>query len=176
MKNILALDLSTKSSGWAVRCGENEIHSGVITSTSAEVEKRILIMRDAIVELLKKYNIDTIVIEDVRPDGYNNHTARVLMWLQGIIHIGVYEYNKNIKIELIGASSWRSKIGIQGYRITREIQKQKDIEYANQKFGLSLTPTQDDEADALCILASFMATGPESKQKLNPIGSEESAF
>lgn len=175
--NILAIDASTKSSGWAIQCNDGEIHSGVIASSSADVEKRITIMRDGIKELLTKYNINTIVIEDVRPDGYNNHTARVLMWLQGVIAVAAYEVDKNIKFELIGASSWRSKIGIQGYRVTRENQKKKDIDYANQRYGLSLTYDQDDEADALCILASFVAAGPEpKKQKLGPIGSDESAF
>ena len=178
MEHVLSLDLSTKRSGWAYyEAADCMIQYGVITSSAADVEKRIGVMRDGVIDLLKKFKVDTIVIEEVRPDGYNNHTGKVLTWLQGVIAVAAYEVDKNIKFELIGASSWRSKIGIQGYRVTRENQKKRDIDYANQRYGLSLTYDQDDEADALCILASFVAAGPEpKKQKLGPIGSDESAF
>lgn len=178
MEKILALDLSTKRSGWAYyEAPESKIQYGVIASSSTDVKKRIGVMRDGIIDLLKKLNVKTIVIEEVRPDGYNNHTGKVLTWLQGVIAVAVYEYDKHINIEFIGASSWRSKLGIQGYHIQREQQKKMDIEYVNKNYGFNLTSEQDDEADALCILASFIKSGPESKtQKLGPIGGDESAF
>ena len=45
------------------------------------------------------------------------------------------------------------------------------------RYGLNLTSEQDDEADALCILAAFVVGGPEPKaQRLGPIGGDESAF
>lgn len=178
MEKVLALDLSTKRSGWAYyEAADCMTQYGVIASSSADVEKRIGVMRDGIIDLLKKLDVKTIVIEEVRPDGYNNHTGKVLTWLQGVIAVAVYEYDKHINIEFIGASSWRSKLGIQGYRIQREQQKKMDIEYVNKNYGFNLTSEQDDEADALCILASFVATGPDSKPtKLGPIGSDESAF
>ena len=134
-------------------------------------------MRDGIIELLNKFEIETIVIEEVRPDGMNNHTGKVLTWLQGVIAVAVYEYNKKINIEFIGASSWRSKLGIQGYRIQREQQKKKDIDYVNQ-FGYNLTYDQDDEADAIGILMSYVKTGPQEKpKKLPPINTvEKGAF
>lgn len=178
MEKVLALDLSTKRSGWAYyEAPDSKVRYGVIASSSADVEKRIGVMRDGIIDLLKELDVKTIVVEEVRPDGYNNHTGKVLTWLQGVIAVAVYEYDKHINIEFIGASSWRSKLGIQGYRIQRDQQKKKDIKYANMRYGLNLTPEQDDEADALCILTSFLTTGPDSKPiKLGPIGSDESAF
>lgn len=177
MKHILALDLSTKRSGWAYyEDATITVQYGVIASSHADVEKRIGVMRDGIKKILETYKVDTIVIEEVRPDGLNNHTGKVLTWLQGAIAVAAYEHNKNIKVEFIGPSSWRSKLGIQGYRIQREQQKKIDIEYANKNYGFNLTSEQDDEADALCILASFVKSGPEKKIKLGAIGSEESAF
>lgn len=178
MEKVLALDLSTKRSGWAYYEAPNsKVQYGVIASSSADVEKRIGVMRDRIIDLLKKLDVKTIVVEEVRPDGYNNHTGKVLTWLQGVIAVAVYEYDKHINIEFIGASSWRSKLGIQGYRIQREQQKKKDIDYANMKYDFNLNYEQDDEADALCILAAFIAGGPEPKaQRLGPIGGDESAF
>ena len=176
--NILALDLSTKRSGWAVKCGQNEVEYGVIASSAADVEKRIGIMRDGVIDLINKYNIDIIIAEEVRPENgestrRNAHTEKVLLWLQGIIAIAAYEQNPKIKYELIGASSWRSKLGIQGYRVKREEQKKIDIDFANKKYNLKLTTSQDDEADALGILTSYIEKGNEK-----PTGAfkEESAF
>lgn len=180
MNNILALDLSTKRSGWAYyEAPDSKIEYGAITSSSADVEKRIAVMRDDFIKILETYKIKTIVIEEVRPDGYNLHTAKVLTWLQGVIAVAAYEFDKKIKIEFIGASSWRSKLGIQGYRIKREQQKIKDVDYINQRFGFNLTYDQDDEADALGILAAFVSglvKGEQKKERLGKIGSDESAF
>ena len=54
--------MSTHRTGWATIVNE-EYKYGAITSASKDVEKRIGIMRDAIVELVKEYKIDTIIIE-----------------------------------------------------------------------------------------------------------------
>lgn len=177
MGNLLALDASSKRTGWALLKNET-IEYGVISSTSTSAEKRITVMRDSIIDLIKKYDITEIVMEEVRPDNTNTRTETVLKWLQGCIVVAVYEYNKNIKINFIGASSWRSALGIQGYRIKRDEQKQRDINYANKLYNLNLTSEQDDEADAICILTAYnknAVTAPIKKQN-GPIGSEESAF
>lgn len=175
--NILALDLSTKSSGYSTFV-DNKLEYGLITSSSTSVEKRIGVMRDGVIDLIKKYNIDRIVIEEVRPDNMNNRTGKVLNWLQGCIVVAVFEYDKNIKIDFIGPSSWRSVLGIQGYRIKREEQKARDIEWANKTYGLNIT--SDDAADAIGILSAYMKSQnivvDDKKPKWKPIGEEESAF
>ena len=178
MNNILAIDGSTKSSGYAFIDENNVLKYGLITSNSTNVEKRIIIMRDEIIKIIKENNIKEVILEEVRPDGLNAHVGKVLTWLQGCIVVAVYEYNKNIKFDFIGATSWRSVLGIQGYRIQREEQKKRDIAYANKTYGLALTAEMDDEADAICILTSYLK-GAETatiKKPLAPIGSEESAF
>jgi Holliday junction resolvasome RuvABC endonuclease subunit len=132
--NILSLDLSSKSSGWCVGDGEKIIDYGCITSSSTSNIKRIIIMRDNIVEIIKKYNIEQITIEEVRTDYKNAHTYKILTWLQGVIAIAVYEINPKIEITYIQPSSWRSKIGIHtGRGIKREELKKADIDYVYQK-------------------------------------------
>lgn len=181
MSKILALDLSTKRSGWAFKIDNQAIQYGAISSSSTSVEKRITIMRDEIIKIIQNNNIEEVIIEEVRPDGTNNHTGKVLTWLQGCIAVAIYEYNKNIKINFIGPSSWRSVLGIQGYRIKREQQKIKDIEYAKAATQAELTLTQDDEADAICILLAYLKDKEklniqEIKEKLPAIGDSKSAF
>jgi Holliday junction resolvasome RuvABC endonuclease subunit len=52
---ILALDASTKSTGYAIFENKNLITSGCITSASTDVYKRIHIMRDSLDMILIRY-------------------------------------------------------------------------------------------------------------------------
>ena len=61
---ILSLDLSTKSSGWAVFENDNLIDYGCITSSSTDLIKRIQIMTNGIKEILEKYEINKIIAEE----------------------------------------------------------------------------------------------------------------
>ena len=152
MGNTLALDCSTKSTGWATKV-DGVLQYGCITSSSVDVEKRITIMRDSIIRIVEDYNIDKIIVEEVRPDGANAHTGKVLTWLQGCIVIAVYEKNKNIKFEFVGPSSWRSKIGIQqGRGVQRATLKARDIAYVKNKYGIDVN---DDIADAIGIYDAY---------------------
>lgn len=174
--NILALDLSSKSSGWATEI-DDKLEYGCITSSSTDKNKRIIIMREGVIELIKKYNITKVIMEEVRPETYdkdeeelyshlrNSQTAKTLYWLQGVIAIAIYEYNKKIDIDFIQPNSWRSKIGIKtGAGIKRDVLKQKDIEYVKNNFNLDVN---DDEADAIGILQSQLHPIEKKKKDLS---------
>lgn len=152
---LLSLDLSTKSSGFAVFDGDKLIQSGCITSASTDMIKRIHIMIDGIQFLLDNYlDIDTIVVEEVRPEGGygvgNQKTHKALMYLQAALEFLIHDnYNKKVKIEYIYPSSWRTAIGIKtGRGVKRTSLKEQDIEFVKEHFGLNVN---DDEADAICI-------------------------
>lgn len=76
--NILALDLSSKSTGIAIGNEDKLIHYECVTSSKKNIVERIYIMRDKVSELLKEYEIDRVVIEEVRTDYQNAHTYKVL--------------------------------------------------------------------------------------------------
>ena len=177
MANILAIDASTRRTGYAY-FKDGQIQYGAISSSSGYPEKRIGIMRDEILKIIQQENIDTIILEEVRPDGTNQHTGKLLTWLQGCIAIAVFEYNKNIKVDFIGASSWRSQLGIQKYGVKRDGYKALDIAYANRTYNLNLTSEMDDEADAICILTAYSknAEALAPKIPMGKIGEDESAF
>jgi Holliday junction resolvasome RuvABC endonuclease subunit len=99
--NILALDLSTKSTGYSVSDGEKLLDYGCITSASLNNITRIYVMRDAVAALIKKYNIKTVVVEEVRTDYKNAHTYKLLTWLQAAIVFCAYDIDKKIEIEYI---------------------------------------------------------------------------
>lgn len=149
---ILSLDLSTKSTGWAVGIDQKLIQHGCIVEKSKQVIRRIIQMRDKVGQLIKQHKIEKIIMEEVRPD-YNAHTGKVLMWLQAAIVIIAYEINPQIQCDFIGASEWRATLKMrQGKGIKREQLKPQDTEYVKNKYGISVN---DDQADAICIFDSY---------------------
>lgn len=156
----LSLDLSSKSSGWSV-FDEKELHEyGCITSASTDLIKRIHIMTDNIQELIKKYNINKVVVEEVRPEmgTQNIKTHRALMWLQAAVAIMLHDEYK-MELEYIYPSEWRKICGIKtGSGIRRETLKQRDIEFVKNKFNLDVN---DDIADAIGIGYAYLHQTPE---------------
>lgn len=149
---ILSLDLSTRSSGYAIgEDGSLETH-GCITASSRDVVKRIIKMRDQLSKLIKNNKIDKIIIEEVRPE-YNSHTNKVLMWLQAVIVVAAYQIDSHIEYEFVGANEWRAALKIkQGRGVKRQALKPQDIQYVENKYRLSVN---DDEADAICIFDAY---------------------
>lgn len=151
---ILSLDLSTKSSGWAIFNEQELIDYGCITSSSTDLIKRIHIMIDEIDKILQENEISKIIVEEVRPEGGygvgNQKTHKALMYLQAALEFLIHDnYNKKVEIEYIFPSSWRAKCGIKNGRgIKRTSLKEADIAFVKENFNLDVN---DDEADAICI-------------------------
>lgn len=149
---ILSLDLSTKSSGYAVGVDGSLQDHGCITASSRVVEQRIIKMRQQIVSLIINIKPDKIIMQEVRPQ-VNSHTNKVLMWLQGVIAVAAYEYWKKCQVQFINASEWRAAIKIrQGRGIKRDEVKSYDIKYVKDKYNIDVN---DDQADAICIFDSY---------------------
>lgn len=157
MAYYLSLDCSTKSTGWAIFNEKELIDYGCITITSKDLIKRIKFQTKEIKNLLQKYNFDTIILEEVRPDiqgRMNVHTWKALMWLQASINFMLYDNNSKIKIEYMYPSEWRSKCGIpNGKTIKRELAKQLDIKFVHNTYNITVN---DDIADAIGIGHSYI--------------------
>lgn len=152
METILTLDLSTRSSGYALGIDGTLENHGFISASNTNPIKRIIKMRNQITKLIKNYKINKIIMEQVRPE-YNSHTMKILMWLQAAIVIAAYEVNPQIQCEFIGASSWRAQLKIkQGRGIKRNQLKPQDIQYVKNKYNIQVN---DDEADAICIFDAY---------------------
>ena len=149
---LLALDLSTKSSGWAFGEDQKLESFGCLTAKAKDVEKRIIQMRQAISNLILNNKPDKVIMQQVRPQ-VNSHTNKVLMWLQAIVVIALYEIDPKIQVQFVGASEWRAIIKIkQGRSIKRDQVKLYDIQYVKNKYNLTVN---DDTADAICIFDSY---------------------
>lgn len=149
---ILSLDLSTKSSGYAI--GENTtlLKHGYITASSTNPIKRIIKMREQIKKIIQQEKIQKIILQEVRNE-INSHTFKILIWLQAAIIIAAYEINSKIQYDFLGASQWRAVLKIkQGRGIKRENLKPKDIQYVFEKYNIKVN---DDQADAICLFDAY---------------------
>ena len=162
--NILSLDASTKSTGYAIFEGTTLKTYGCITSSSTDLIKRIHKMVDEINVLLKEHKIDKIILEEVRPEtGVQNlKTHRALMWLQGAIAIMVHDIYPKVESIYMYPSEWRKSCKIKtGRGVVRETVKQHDIRFVQETFDITVG---DDIADAIGI--GYAHLHPDGKEEM----------
>ena len=150
---ILALDLSTKSSGWAVFEETQLMAHGCITAASTDVIKRIQkIIKELSINVLSQYPIETVIVEEVRPETgtvSNIRTHKVLMWLQAALEFLLHEQYPKAKVEYVYPSEWRKACGIHtGRGIKRGSLKEADVAFVERTYSIKVN---DDEADAIGI-------------------------
>ena len=156
---ILALDLSTKASGWAVYDKNELIDYGCITAGSSNLFSRIDKMIEGLNEILQKYKFSHVYIEDTYPEDVHNNIQvyKALVYLQGFVLHLLNKYKLDHTFSL--PSEWRAKCGIHtGRGIKRDTLKAKDIKFVQEQFGIKVN---DDIADAICI--GFAAIGGSPK-------------
>lgn len=153
-KKVLALDLSTKSTGWAIGDEKGKLLGyGCLVETIKDPIVRIRRLRDRILEILKSNGITHVVCEEVQLDNLSNHTSKVLLYLQFAIIDAIYNYDANIQYEFQVPSHWRKLCGIKtGRGVKRAELKKADIEYVLNKYGIA---ANDDICDAIGILDSY---------------------
>lgn len=150
--NILALDPSTKATGYALyKDGKLEKH-GVLRASQNDARARIKRIVKQLMEILEGEHIDIVVYEDVRPDDIaykNERTRRPLTWVQGGLVLSIFDVFPNAKNKFYYPSEWRAKCGIKNGRgVKRDQAKAADIQFVRDTFGLDVC---DDEADAIGI-------------------------
>lgn len=157
---ILAIDASTKSTGWAVFEDTKLIEYGLLTATSSDLIARITKITNELKDVFNKYPISKVILEEVRPEmgTQNIKTHRALMWLQGSIAVMLHnDYNfKTDNIIYLYPSEWRKACGIKtGQGVRRESLKPKDIEFVKNYYGITVN---DDIADAIGIGHAYVYT------------------
>lgn len=148
---ILALDQASRTSGYAVFCDNQLIDSGTFTFTSDDMAKRLMGIRNKVNELINKFNIEKIILEDIQLQ--NNVSSNVVTYKTLAEVIGVIiELCAELKLpyELIHSSSWKSSLNIKGR--TRPEQKRNAQVYVFENFGQNVS---QDESDAICIGAHY---------------------
>lgn len=140
---ILALDQSSKVSGYAVFKDNSLLTYGHFSFDEDNVGVRLHNIRNEIKSLIDNYKPDYVIFEDIQ-EQKNILTFKILAEVYGVVSELLTELH--IPHSSVLASSWKSTLGIKGR--AREEQKRNAQKYVIDTYGL--TPTQD-EADSICI-------------------------
>lgn len=142
---ILALDVSTTSTGYALYVGDKLTKFGFIKPTGKDWLVRVRKMADKVAELDKEYSIDTVVIEDTF-FLKNIKTVKKLCLAQGIL---LGQLPKANLIQVF-PNTWKKHFGLGKGKATRDEQKQTSISVAETMFLIG-HGINDDEADAILM-------------------------
>jgi Holliday junction resolvasome RuvABC endonuclease subunit len=144
---VLALDQSTRVTGWSLFDDEKYTTSGIIDlSKIKDTTERTKQMGILICKKIEECRPDQIVIEEVQCQS-NVDTVKKLARLQGIA-IGFAAAN-NIPLHILEPTKWRAALGYkQGPRVERKALKQQSLDYVKNNFGFVFA---EDRSEAICI-------------------------
>lgn len=143
MTRLLALDQSSRITGWAVFEGNALVAHGKFNLEQYEQKERLVQFRKQIIDLVTEYNITEAAIENIQEQN-NIVTFKVLAEILGVLEETLTELK--IPFETIFASSWKSTLNIKGR--DRATQKRNAQAYVNATYGIKAT---QDECDAISI-------------------------
>ena len=88
VRKLLALDQSSRITGWAVFYGEELVAHGKISVDDPDIGERLYKIKTQVIELIDKYEITEVVFEDIQLQTnvvQNVKTFKVLANVYGII-------------------------------------------------------------------------------------------
>lgn len=144
---LLALDQSSKITGWAVFENQQLVEYGKIDCGNADLPARLTQVRREVKDLIQKFNIDEVVMEDIQLQntvGNNVVTYKALAETIGVLSQMLHE--NGIPQSLLPSSTWKSQLGIKGR--ARVEQKRNAQLFINNTYNIKVI---QDIADAICI-------------------------
>ena len=145
---LLALDQSTRCSGYCFLENGQYVESGVVDMSKSKLEtpERSFEMAKALWKIIKKYKPDVLVLEETQQQS-NVQVVITLARLQGMI-IGYAEAH-GVKTKIIRPTEWRAALGYrQGKGVKREELKQQSLDYVKNKYGFVRS---EDENEAIAL-------------------------
>lgn len=152
VSNLLALDQSSRTSGYAVFKDGELYDYGHFTYEDPDLGIRLNKIKKKVLSLIKEYNINEVAFEDIYMDGQrvnNVQTFKVLAEVFGV----VYELITDLGLPntAVLAGTWKSTLNIKG--TTRPEQKRNAQTYVLNTYNKKAT---QDECDAICIGAHML--------------------
>lgn len=144
---LLALDQSSRVSGWAVFDDNNLVVSGTFTCAQEDFGERLVKIVKNVKILIDTYNITEVAIEDIQLQGSvgnNVVTYKKLAEVYGVLEEQLTEWG--IPYQAVFSSTWKSSLGIKGR--ARAEQKKAAQAYVETIYGKKVS---QDESDAICI-------------------------
>lgn len=147
MSRLLALDQSSRITGYAIFENAKLIHYGKFSVDDEDIGVRLMNIRGKVKDLIDQYNINELVFEDIQMQNNvqnNVQTFKLLAEVFGVIYELATEMD--LRNSAVLASSWKSTLKVRGKN--RPEQKRNAQAVVEKVFNIK--PTQD-ECDAICI-------------------------
>lgn len=163
MSKLLALDQSSRITGWAIFDNGKLVNYGKFNAevVGANIGDRLEFIRNKIRKLIEDNQIDEVIMEDIQMQGNvvnNVQTFKVLAEVFGVISELLIEMK--IPQSAVLASSWKSALGIKGR--ARAEQKQNAQKLITKIYNISVI---QDIADAICIGLAFLLKDKENHEE-----------
>lgn len=152
----LGIDTSVNSMPFAVFEDKDLVDFGLLKISGKYLEDKLFAGYTNIQDLIDKYGVNVIVLEDVF---YNKNftSTKNTLEMVGALRLGAYQ--KSVPCFTVHASKWRKGI-IKGKQRTSV--KQQAVDYVNEMYDLDLTydksrtKTQDDMAEAILMIEGLV--------------------
>ena len=112
---ILALDQASITTGFAIFENGKLVDYGKFTFEDSDVAVRLVKIRNKVIDLIDKNNIDKVVFEEIQLQNNvvnNVKTFKVLAEVYGVILELIQE--KNLAYDTVLAGTWKSFLKIKG--------------------------------------------------------------
>ena len=150
MAKLLALDQSSRVTGFTVLNNGKIEKVGHFECIGDDLGDRLVQLRNYVQQLIKQYNIDEVVFEDIQLQDVNGSkekgikTFKILAEAFGVVHEVLTEIKMPYGIAM--PIQWKAHFKIAGKGRAQE--KKMAQAYALKEYGIKCT---EDEADSLCI-------------------------
>lgn len=153
--NLLSIDQSSRENGWAIFIDGTLKDYGLIHLSDDDLGKRLVQLRQDLINLINQYNINYIAFEDIQMQtsvGNNVKTFKVLANVYGVI----LELCEELKINyiIVSSNTWKSSLSIKGKN--RPAQKKDAQRYVWETYKLKVA---QDTVDAICIGSHVCGAG-----------------
>lgn len=149
--NVLALDQSSKITGYAVFVDGALNHSGVINLTSSDLGIRLMQLREEIKDFITNWDIDYVIYEDIQlQQGLKDNVKTFKVLAEVIGNLEELFAELEMPHEAVLATVWKSALNIKGKQ--RAEQKKNAQAYVKKNYSLDVS---EDESDAICIGTYF---------------------
>lgn len=144
-KVLLALDQSSRCTGYSVFKDGDLIDSGTFDLDDPYFGNRLVQLRTEIIKLCSCHEVNQAAFEDIQlQSNVNPATYKALAEVFGVVEELFTELN--IPYEIVHSSSWKSTLGIKGAK--RADQKKNAQQYVLNTYNKKVS---QDESDAICI-------------------------
>lgn len=152
MSNLLALDQSSRITGYAIFQNGQLTHHGKFNLEDDDLGIRLVTFRNKIISLINEYEITEIAFEDIQMQNNvvnNVVTFKTLAEIYGVLQELSTELN--IPYTIVSSNTWKSTMKIP--KTKRDQEKRAAQALVQQVFSLKVT---QDEADAICLGAHIV--------------------